>query len=124
MFAQARARVKISEELTAAGVPDTHLQGGFDYDGWVEIEHAGHINDERIANPPGSYIPADIHRGLSCVAGDREELSPGDLHLAPEFGIAYRPDACRGPAPFAPVSYFRWLGFREATLYVVKFGPR
>ena len=124
MFAFDRARVQVADEMRAAGVPDTLLDGAFEYDGWVELEHAGHMNDPRIANPPNSFVAVDPHRGLSCVPGNTEYFSPALPDLTPAYGIAFRPDACRGAAAFAPVSYHRWLGLNTATLYVVKYGPR
>lgn len=142
MFALYRARIALANQLQAAGVPDNTIDGGYEYNFQVELERGGHVNDERLTNPPNSYVPLDKYRGFTCqvhsAVGPGNDLTPQQrfkfelsqetdprlLHFAPLYGVAYEPDACRGPAPFAPVRYFRWLGFQSTKLYVVKFGPR
>ena len=44
--------------LEQRGVSRTEIMGGFEYDFWTQITVAGHINDPRIINPPGTYYPA------------------------------------------------------------------
>jgi hypothetical protein len=142
MFAYYRARVELTNELQAAGVPDHTIDGGFEYNYEVELEHGGHINDERLSNPLNSYAPVDKYRGFTCriypSVRDRGNLTPEQQfnlemenetdpripHFMPMYGIAFEPTACRGAAQFAPVDYFRWLGFQRTTLYAVRYGPR
>ncbi len=142
MFAYSRARMALTNELQAAGVPDNTVDGGFEYNYSVELENGGHINDERLTNPPHSYVPIDKYRGFTCSVGPAPEtwakLTPEQRfnvevkqetdinlpHFMPRYGIAFEPHACRGSSPFAPVSYLRWLGFRRTTLSAVRYGPR
>jgi len=44
-------------------------------------------------------------------------------HITPIYGISFDPNACYGPAPFAPVQYSRWLSHSPGTLYVVRYAP-
>jgi hypothetical protein len=46
------------------------------------------------------------------------DVSP---HIRPIYGISFDPNACYGPAPFAPVQYSRWLASEPGTLYVVNY---
>ena len=38
-----------------------------------------------------------------------------------KYGVSFDPNACYGPAPFAPATYSRWLASKPGTLYVVKY---
>ena len=53
----------------------------------------------------------------SVYLGDRTP------HVHPVYGISFNPNACYGPAPFAPVHYSRWLAKSPGTLYVVRYLP-
>ncbi len=121
LFESARTRLALTSEMRAAGVPATAIDAGFEFDGQTELDQAGYIDDPRLINPPGSYHPVPSHRGWTCTG--KEETDPALPHFAPIYGLAFTPDACRGPAPFAPVTYFRWLGLRPQTVYAVKYGP-
>jgi hypothetical protein len=116
-FAVDRGRVVLANELLAAGVPDTAVDNGWEYNQGVELEHAGFINDYRMINPKGMYQPAPpLPEGTCAVNG--HDLTP---HIQPRYGISFDPDACYGLAPFAPVNYSRWLGSKPGTLYVVYY---
>jgi hypothetical protein len=126
MFAFYRARVALANEVAAAGVPPNTLDGGFEYNGWIEVAQGGHLNDEKIVNPPNSYIPLDPYRGLSCdgKAKKMDLINNEFPHFFPRYGLSFTPDDCAGQTSFAPVNYFRWLGLRSASLYVVNYQPR
>jgi hypothetical protein len=125
MFAFYRARVMVADEVRAAGVQPSTFDGGFEYNGWIEaLEGGGYINDESILNRPNSYIPIGPYRGLSCdgsgkIGADNNRL----FHFSPRYGLSFYPNVCAGQTPLAPVSYFRWLGLRPASLYVVNYQP-
>jgi hypothetical protein len=121
MFAMYRARIELARELTSTGVAANRLDGGFEYNSEVELGIAGHVNEPRLINPPHSYVPVDSHRGLLC--DQQKEPNPLTPHSLPEYGIAFKSDACYGAAPFAPVSYFHWLSMQPTKLYLVKYGP-
>jgi len=116
-FAVDRGRVVMANELLAAGVPDTAVDYGWEYNQGVELEHAGFINDYRMINPKGMYKEAaPLPEGTCEVNG--HDLTP---HIVPRYGISFDPDACYGLAPFAPVHYSRWPWFQPGTLYVVYY---
>ncbi len=116
-FAVDRGRVVLANELLAAGVPDTAVDNGWEYNQGVELEHAGFINDYRMINPKGMYKEAaPLPEGTCEVNG--HDLTP---HIVPRYGISFDPNACYGLAPFAPVHYSRWLGAGPGTLYVVYY---
>ena len=116
-FAVDRGRVALADELVAAGVPDTAVDNGWEYNQGVELQHGGFINDYRMINPKGKYQPAlPLEEGSCEVNG--HDLTP---HIRPRYGISFDPHACYGQAPFAPVQYSRWLGTGPGTLYVVYY---
>jgi hypothetical protein len=47
-FAQCRARVGAVNEVLAAGIPVTAMSGGWDFDGWTELQRSGRIVDPRM----------------------------------------------------------------------------
>ncbi len=127
MFSLYRARIQIANEVKAAGVPLNRLDGGFELNGWVELQQTDHVNDEHIVTPPGAYNPNPPPREFSCEG--KPALNPGEKafekefpHFQPQYAVGYDPTGCGGKAPFAPVSYNRWLG-KPGILYVVYFKP-
>jgi hypothetical protein len=117
MFAHYRARVAIAAELNAAGVPDTAVDNGWEYNVDVEIEHAGHVNNPSILSPAGAYVPTSKPPAGLC------QLYWYDFTplVHPLYAISFNPHDCYGPARFAPVHYSRWLASSPGTLYVVNY---
>ena len=105
-FASYRAQLSAINEIRASGVPRTAIQGGFEYDGWTQIEESGYINEPMLKVPAGAY-----HR---CKFGFAS-YTP-DVH--PKFTIIFPPMWCLGPSNFPPVSYRTWLPPFKGTIYV------
>ncbi len=126
MFAFYRARVDVANEILAAGVQPNMFDGGFEYNAWIELlQGGGYLNDEKILNPPNSYVPIDPYRGFELPRKMREPMDSTS-----NFPIFFHDTAClftptlvAGRSSIAPVSYFRWLGLRPASLYVVRYQP-
>jgi hypothetical protein len=116
-FAVDRGRVALADELLAAGVPDTSVDNGWEYNQGVELQHATFINDYRMVLPKHAYAPAPSLPKDTCEVNGYD-LTP---HIQPQYGISFDPHACYGPAPFAPVHYSRWLASAPGTLYVVYY---
>lgn len=118
-FAIDRGRVAMADELRAAGVPETAVDNGWEYNQGVELQVAGRINDYRMVLPAHTYAPAPPLPAGTC------EMNGYDLtpHIQPRYGISFDPHACYGLAPFAPVHYSRWLASAPGTLYVVYYTP-
>lgn len=99
-------------------MPDTSVDNGWEYDFVVELEHANHLNDSRIVLPAHAYVPRPPRTSRNCSPGWVYDLTP---HIHPLYGVSFDPDACYGPAPFAPIHYSRWPYPTPGTLYVVRF---
>jgi hypothetical protein len=118
-FAFYRARVALAAELNAAGIPDTSVDNAWEYNFNVELQHSDHINDYRIVLPEHAYVPTPPLPAGTCPMSYFDETP----HIRPIYGISFDPKACYGPAPFAPVTFSRWLGSGPGTLYVVRYTP-
>jgi hypothetical protein len=118
-FALYRARTAIAAELHAAGVPDTHIDNGWEDNSSVEIQQSGHINDPSITTPSNAYTPVPPPPPRTCVMYDFYAFP----HITPLYGVSFDPNACYGPAPFAPIHYSRWPYAKPGTLYVILYTP-
>ncbi len=116
-FALYRARISMAAELESAGVPETSIDDGWESNMLVELKYSGHINDVGIAFPAGTYIPVAKPTDTKCPMFWYDKMP----HVQPVYGVSYDPDACYGPAPFAPVHYSRWLAVAQGTLYAVRY---
>jgi hypothetical protein len=116
LFSLYRARVDLAAELRANGVPDTSVDNGWEYNFNVELKYASHINDPKIGRPKDAYTFVPKPTGRCYVLWYYD--TP---HIHPLYGVAFDPNACYGPAPFAPVHYSRWLTSSPGTLYVVRY---
>lgn len=119
LFAIERARVDLAAELRAHGVPDTTVDSGWEYNLGVELQHADHINMSTVEFPVNAYTPQPPLPAGTCFMYWHDRFP----HIHPHYAISYKPDACYGPAPFAPVPYTRWLAASPDALYVVNDTP-
>ncbi len=118
MFSLYRARADLAAELRAAGIPDTSIDNGWDYNMVVELQHSDHINDRDIEVPADAYVPTPPLPVGTCPMFWYDKTP----HIKPLYGASSDPDACYGLAPFAPVHYSRWLAdARGTTLYIVRY---
>jgi hypothetical protein len=118
-FAFDRARVALATEIRASGISDTSVDNGWEYNILTELQHANHINDSRIVIPAHAYVPPTPLPPDTC----KVSWSNFTPHVHPLYGVSFDPDACYGPAPFAPVPYSRWPYRTPGTLYVVNYLP-
>src|SRR5260370_23080357 len=106
-FALNRARVAAVAQIRASGVPVTSIQGGFDYDGWTQIEAAGYIDDARLRNPANAYqvnlSPLQLPEGCRL---NFAEYTPA---IHPEYFVVFEPMTCLASSKYPPVSYRTWL---------------
>jgi hypothetical protein len=117
-FAFYRARVALAGELHAAGVPDTSINNGWEYNLNIELQHASHINDPHILVPTHAFIPPPpIPVGICSMGWFWGVYTP---HIHSVYSIAFDRDECYGPALFAPVQYSRWMASTPGSLYVVR----
>ena len=116
-FALARARVALANELQAAGLPDTSFNGSWETNLDVELRHADHINNPQLGTPEDGYTPVAPPPAGPCQMSWYDKTP----HIHPLYSVSFDPDACYGPAPFAPVHYSRWPYRTPGTLYVVRY---
>jgi hypothetical protein len=119
LFSFYRARVALVDELSAAGIPPTSVDNGWEYNTSVELQHASYINNFRVVVPPHAYVPTPPPPASHCPMSDFDEFP----HIRPLYGVSFSPDACYGQAPFAPVHYSRWPYRTPGTLYIVRYTP-
>jgi len=115
-FALDRSRVAMAAEIRAAGVPDTSVDNGWEYNFGVELQHADFVNDPRIVVPAHAYVPTPPPTASTCPMLFFDQTP----HIKPRYSVSFDPNECSGLAPFAPVSYSRWLASKPGTLYVVR----
>jgi hypothetical protein len=112
-----RARVAIAEELQSNGIPMTAVDNGWEFNLNVELQNAVAVNDPDIILPPHFFVPTPPQPHGVCPMHYYDETP----HIHPLYGISFDPNACYGPAPFAPVHYSRWPFLPPGTLYVVHY---
>jgi hypothetical protein len=105
LFAESRATLSAIKEIQAAGVPPTSSSGAWQYDGLIQIETAGHLNDSRILNPPGAYqnLSHPILEGCGYWFG------PWLTVIHPQYVVVSNPQECLEPSKFPDVPYETWL---------------
>ena len=106
-FALNRARVAAIAQIHASGVPTTSIQGGFDYDGWTQIEAAGYVNDARIVNPANAYKPSlePLKLPSQCQLG----FAPYTPAIHPKYFVVFSVMSCLQASRYEPVTYRTWL---------------
>jgi hypothetical protein len=114
-FSKYRAWAAAVDELRAAGVPDTAIDGGFEHNAMVQIETSGSIlNLLGLPNAaedlgPSSAFPADCQPTWPM-------LTPA---IVPGYALSFDSKSCGGISRFASVSYREWLLARSIPVYVV-----
>lgn len=119
-FAWQRARLSAIAELRSAGVPRTHIQGGYEYDGWTQLETAGYINDPRIVIPPGAYHPNGHLPKVPTSCQFYFVSQTPSIH--PDYSVAFvQPMPCLVPSKYSPIRYRAWLPPFQRTIYIQRF---
>lgn len=129
-FAESRAQVKAMQMVENSGVPRTAIQAGFPEDGWLQIQHGGHINEPRIEVPAGAYdpnpsdlIPDGCRNGFTKFA---PIIAPKYFVLFPWFKNSPYPVPtwCFSRANYPPIHYATWLPPFRGTIYVQQLQNR
>jgi hypothetical protein len=119
-FAFFRARLQAAEQVRRSGVPRTAIQGGFEYDGWTQLEIVGYVNDPRIRNPPGAFHvppPSTIARPACAVPWYPQLLFPA---VAPQYFVVDAPMSCLESTAFPAIPYRTWMPPSRGKVYVQK----
>jgi hypothetical protein len=115
-FAWQRSRLTAIAELRSAGISRTQIQGGFEYDGWTQVETDGYVNEKRIKIPPGAY-----HANAYLPPVDKAcmlDFSPWTPAIHPAYTVAFPPRPCLVPSKYAPVEYLAWLPPFRRSVYI------
>ena len=118
-FALYRARLAIASELHAAGIDDTSVDSGWEYNIGVELQHANHINNASLILPANAYTPTPPPPAGACEMWMYDPVP----HIHPLYAVAFNPNVCYGLAAFSPVHFSRWPFRTPGTLYVVRTLP-
>jgi hypothetical protein len=120
-FALNRARAAAVAQIHASGVPITSIQGGFDYDGWTQIEAAGYINDPRIRNPPNAYrLSLELTRLPSQCRLDFARYTPA---IHPSYFVVFSIMPCLRIPGYQSITYNTWLPPFHRTIFIQQAPP-
>lgn len=118
-FAWQRARLAAIHELRSAGIPRRNIEGGFEYDGWTQVQNGGYIHDERVNN-----VPAGRVKPSAKVMNTKDPCLYRFLGVVPdanpEYSVAIGPEWCGLPSKFPPVYYTSWIPPFHRTIEVRK----
>ncbi len=114
-FAEARARLKASDEVLQAGIPRTALLSGLEFDSWTQMERTGHVNNEKLKFPPNAYRQMDDCSGPDDTLEWWRSMEPD---IAARYVVTLSPLAGLRESEFAPVEYWRWLPLGKYRVYV------
>jgi hypothetical protein len=118
VFAMYQGRLAAVNQVLAAGVPDTAIDGGFEFDAMTQIMHTGAVNEPRIRTPAGAYKPMPVHTPADYCHPMLDSYLPA---IVPRYALSFNPDLCQGDAGFPPIFYRTWLPYQETPIYVVKY---
>ncbi len=118
-FATNRARLAAASRVQAAGIPRTEIEGGWEYDGWTQIDATGYVNDFRLEIPVGAYHKFEPVHALpeSC----RFWFSKYSPAIKPRYFVVFSPKACLAKSGFAPVTYRTWLPPSDRRIYIQRW---
>lgn len=117
-FAFNRAELVAINEIRSSGAPRTAIEGGFEYDGWTQIEEGGHINNPRLKVPFGAFRP-QVNR-LPVPVACRYDFDVFTPAIHPRYSIVFPKTGCLAPSEFPPVNYRTWLPPFKGTVYIQK----
>ena len=107
-FALMRARIRANNELVAAGVPVTHIQGGSEYDGWTQINLGKPI-------ATGMFDLPD-EEGVSTACSFKFALDTPVI--TPEYFVVLEDLPCLAMSRFGRVNYDAWLPPLRRAIYI------
>lgn len=113
-----RARLEAADQIRRAGVPRTAIQGGFEYDGWTQIEDGGYLNDPRIRLPANAFHdvpPSVVARPPCAVTWFYGFFTP---KIIPRYFIVYSPLSCLDSTAYPAIPYRLWMPPFTGQIYV------
>ena len=120
VFVIERARLAAADQLRTAGIPRTAFYGGFEYDGWTQMEAWGYVNSDRLRLPAGFTTP-DI--SALPIKPCNYIFARQYAAIRPQYALSFDDKSCDGPAPFNPTPYTTWLPPYNGSIYVRSIAP-
>jgi hypothetical protein len=114
-FAEARAKLRATQEVLSAGYKRTAVISGFEFDSWTQTLQSGHVNNSLIKMPPNAYAQVDDCNGPDEVQAWWRSLDPS---LEARYVVTLSPIAGMQPSDFPNIEYRRWLPFGVYRAYV------
>jgi hypothetical protein len=115
-FALNRARVRAVNVVHERGIPFTQIQGGFELDGWTEIQTAGFINYGQLSNRALEHRPSAPENDLAAAC--RLNFAQFTPHVVPQYFVVFQPMPCLADSDLSPVGYRAWLPPFSRAIYV------
>jgi hypothetical protein len=114
-YAMNRARIEAASILESAGVPDTQLQLGLDYDGWTQLKYSPTISQTALALLSETDHPLTVDNiDHHCILWSWKMTSA----IHPEYFVVLKPMPCLASSRFAPVPYLSWIPPFHRFLYI------
>jgi len=118
LFALNRARIAAVQEVRTSGVSPKLIQAGFEFDGWTEIQVAGHVNEKRVETPADAYVQdlRYLQRPEPCRLGFDEDVRA----LNRAYLVVLADASCGVQSGFPAVEYRGWLPPYRRWVYIRK----
>lgn len=122
-FALYRGYAAVANEIESHGVPATAILGPWEFEGWTQMENAGHINDDRMRIPVGAYVPEPPRVYPANCDPDLFYFLDETPVIKPAYAISRDPGACGGQVAFPPVTYRTWVAPQTNRIFAVRLPP-
>jgi len=118
LYALNRARIAAVQEVRASGVPIDMVQAGIEFDGWTQIQLAGHVNNNGIDMPADAFVNDTryLQRPQPCRFGFDRYLPA----LNRAYVVVLADATCGVQSVFPPVEYQGWLPPYRRWVYIRK----
>jgi hypothetical protein len=115
-FALNRARVRAVNEVHEHGIPFTQIQGGFEFDGWTEIQTADFINYGQFSKREQDARPSAPENDLAPPC--RLNFAQFTPHVVPQYFVVFHPMPCLADSDLKSVDYHTWLPPFTRAIYI------
>jgi hypothetical protein len=121
IFESTTAVLSLTQWYTSQGMPRNHLEAGFAFDGWYQIQHTGYINDPRVNLPVGAYVNHDLPPDQKRC---HNFFLPDTPSIYASYGIGEALSPCFAGAPLHAVQYSGWMPLRRHTVFIAAYAPK
>jgi hypothetical protein len=119
-ISSARARLAAASAVMADGAPRTSITAGMEFDGWTEIEAAGHVNSFLISTWSSTPPSRPYRERPGGVWFRFWGLTPS---VDPKYFVVYSRQPGLTDTAYPPVSYSVWLPPATRSVYTQTIKP-